>query len=327
MVENRQVTKEEFSRIRSMLSDRTSLQAAQSHFQEWRLQFPEKAMHGVQNEGCTGDYLYTSKHARECFDGENLWDAAHMYRTFLPVKNSMDCEATGEGERLYQCSTAGYGAYEIYFSANCLDQISALFYCSFCFHSKNCFGCVGTNRKQYCILNRQYTKDEYEELATKLIEHMQQTGEWGRFFPASLSLYAYNESLAQENYPLSEKEAIALGYRWKQRDEKEYAAATFSPPATIDDVRDDITKALLSCQRCKRNYRITLQELELLRRFRLPLPEACFFCRHDERRQRRNPKKLWKRACAKCRQPITTSYAPDRPEIIECEGCYLQEVS
>jgi hypothetical protein len=32
--------------------------------------------------------------------------------------------------------------------------------------------------KQYCILNKQYTKEEYEELVPKIIEHMKKTGEW-----------------------------------------------------------------------------------------------------------------------------------------------------
>jgi len=31
---------------------------------------------------------------------------------------------------------------------------------------------------KYCILNKQYSKEEYEELVPKIIEHMQKTGEW-----------------------------------------------------------------------------------------------------------------------------------------------------
>lgn len=326
MVENKQVTKEAFENIRAMLHDRISLQAARVHFREWRLQFAEKAVHGVQNEGCTGDYLMTSKGARQCFDGENLWDAAHMYRTFLPVKNSMDCEATGEGERLFQCSTAGYGAYEIYCSANCLDQISSLFYCSFCFHSKNCFGCVSANRKQYCILNKQYTKEAYEALVQRLIDHMQRSGEWGRFFPPQLNIFAYNESTAFDYYPLTKEQATQLGYRWKEEDRRDFLPATYVPPATIEGVDDGVTKELLACASCKRNYRITPQELLVLRQWNHPLPDECFFCRHRERMAMRNPRKLWDRECAKCRKGIETSYSPDRLERVLCEECYLKEV-
>ena len=36
----------------------------------------------------------------------------------------------------------------------------------------HCFGCVGFKHKQYCILNKQYTKEEYEKLVQKIIKQM-----------------------------------------------------------------------------------------------------------------------------------------------------------
>lgn len=73
---------------------------------------------------------------------------------------------------------------------------------------ENCFGCVGLkDKKEYCILNKQYSKQEYEELFPKIIKHMQSTGEWGEFLDPTLSLHGYNETLAQEYFPLSEQEA------------------------------------------------------------------------------------------------------------------------
>ena len=46
--------------------------------------------------------------------------------------------------------------------------------------------------------------------------------------------------------------------------------------------------------------------------------------------------KLWRRSCMcimkshehqeKCNNEFETSYSPDRPEIIYCEGCYQKEV-
>ena len=48
--------------------------------------------------------------------------------------------------------------------------------------------------------------------------------------------------------------------------------------------------------------------------------------RHKRRMALRNPRRLWERQCAKCTKPITTSYAPDRSEIVFCETCYLETV-
>lgn len=57
--------------------------------------------------------------------------------------------------------------------------------------------------------------------------------------------------------------------------------------------------------------------------------EQCQNCRHYSRFAWRNPAKLWHRKCMKpgCTNEFETSYAPDRPEIIYCEGCYNNEVA
>ena len=73
-------------------------------------------------------------------------------------------------------------------------------------------------------------------------------------------------------------------------------------------------------------YRILPQELEFYRKMNLPLPRLCPDCRHYERIKQRNPLKLYKRKCDKCGKEILTTYSPDRPEIVYCEKCYLEEV-
>ena len=62
--------------------------------------------------------------------------------------------------------------------------------------------------KEYCILNKQYTREEYEYLVPKLIEKMKADGEWGEFLPPYLSPFGYNETLAAELLPLSQQEAL-----------------------------------------------------------------------------------------------------------------------
>lgn len=59
----------------------------------------------------------------------------------------------------------------------------------------NCFGCVGLHDGyEHCILNTQYTKEEYQLLVPQIIEHMMKTGEWEESFPPKLSSYGYNET-------------------------------------------------------------------------------------------------------------------------------------
>ncbi len=49
--------------------------------------------------------------------------------------------------------------------------------CSFC------IGCVGLKNKSYCILNKQYTKEEWYVLADQIFTQMNQQGVLGDFFP------------------------------------------------------------------------------------------------------------------------------------------------
>ena len=98
-------------------------------------------------------------------------------------------------------------------------------------------------------------------------------------------------------------------------------------PDLIDAVPDSITAEAIACGECGRPYRVVPAELQLLRRFGLPVPRSCFNCRHLARVRRMNPPRLWGRNCAKCGAGIETSYSPDRPEIVYCESCYQQEVA
>jgi hypothetical protein len=91
--------------------------------------------------------------------------------------------------------------------------------------NKNIFGCVGLKNKEYCILNKQYTKEEYEALIPKIKQHMMdmpyvdklsRVYKYGEFFPSELSLFAYSESLANSYFPLSKEEAEKNGFRWKE---------------------------------------------------------------------------------------------------------------
>jgi predicted metalloendopeptidase len=54
---------------------------------------------------------------------------------------------------------------------------------------------------------------------------------YGEFFPSELSPFCYNETIAQEYFPLTKEQAIKQGYKWKEREERNY---------TIDIKNEDI---------------------------------------------------------------------------------------
>jgi hypothetical protein len=158
-------------------------------------------------------------------------------------------------------------------------------------------------------------------------------GEWGEFFPPSLSPFGYNETVAQEYYPLTKEEALSKGFNWSdyeppppQVDRVITREQMKKLPDNIKDIPDDILNWALTCEVTGKPYRIIKQELAFYREHNLPIPRRHPDQRHKDRMALRNPRKLYDRTCMKCNKPIKTTYAPDRPEIVYCEACYLNEV-
>lgn len=289
-----------------------------------------KNYHGFNCEHVTGDYLYNCRNIVEGYDLKNCEDCRYC-ATMESFTDSMDCNfsgATSKSELCYNCLTVGGGS-RVFCSHSCMDRSSDLYYCDNCHACRDCFGCVGLKGQRYCMYNKQYTEREYKELLPTLIEHMQKTGKWGEFFPTEFSPFAYNETIAQEYFPCTESETTARGWRWRINEEEvpdQSSTSVVQAPDDIRDATDDITKHILQCRETGKPYKITQQELEYYRSMRIPLPQKHFMQRQRERFAVRNPRHLWNRTCTKCKCAIQTTYAPDRPETVYCEDCFLKEV-
>ena len=231
-------------------------------------------------------------------------------------------------------------------STNCISCVypmycNEVYYSDSCYNCVSCFGCVGLNKKNYHILNKQYTKEEYEKIKNDIVDSVKKEGIYGEFFPGLLSPFGYNETIANEYFPMTEKEAEEKGFNWQSEASGTYGKETIKEeemPETIADVTEDILKEILVCKDCKKNFRITKSELDFYKRMNIPLPHKDFECRHQDRMKKRNPRKLWHRSCMcelknhqhgaeKCSAKFETSYSPERTETIYCENCYQQEVS
>jgi len=326
---NKQRTKEEFEEMKAKIFNGgwDRWQDAYRHYLEIRKNAPQRYVQLINDENCTGDHLYNSRNCENCYEG-------------FDSEECVNCVSLSKATSIHSCYSAGWPdcpgpAYMSVVSRGCQD----IAFCNYTWFSSNmrysdsnnacdsCFGSIGLQHKKYCILNKQYTKEEYEELVLKIIKHMKSTGEWGQFFPINLFTYAYNESAAMDFYPLTKDEALRLGYKWRSKDEKEYQPPTISEiPNNINDVFDDFNEEILACEKCSKNYKVIKQELDFYRKMNLPIPRDCSECRHRARFDIRNPLRLFDRKCDKCNADMKTSYSPDRPEQVYCEECYLKEV-
>ena len=331
------------------LGDYFVFQEMKKKFAIHRLKFPMKYFVGEKNENVFGNYLQNCKDCFNCFDCRNLESCKYCYQ----VQESKDCQDVmtwgKPGELLYEAQATGNNSYHTAFVSMCRGS-SDVYYSFGCMYCKHCFGCVSLKNAEYCIFNKQYTKEEYEELVLRIIEKMggafivdrlskdknsidsmndkrQTINEYGEFFPTSLSPFAYNETIAQDFFPLTKEEVLARNWKWKNEDEKGfYDGPSTTIPSNISDATDDICKQILRCEVTGKMYKIISQELSFYRTMNLPIPHRSPEQRYLDRRDIRNPRKLWNRSCAKCGEGMKTSYAPERPEIVYCEKCYLESV-
>jgi hypothetical protein len=221
------------------------------------------------------------------------------------------------------------------FSSWC-ENCKNIDYSLHCYSCNDLLGCVGLRNKKFCILNKQYSEKDFLVLKEKIIEHMSSerrsasggiiAPEWGEFFPILISPFAYNETVAQEYFPITKEEALAKGYRWRDDDLQNYKPQEYVIPDNISDVPTSVCEEILGCICCGKNYKIQKAELEFYRKMVLPIPRECPDCRHANRMKMRNPRRLWKRNCDKCDKAIQTTFAPDRPEKVYCEKCYLDSI-
>lgn len=325
---NKQYSKEDYAKYLAGLQ-MGSYQQRQKLKEGWDKFRREKAVfranYFLNCENVSGDDIKNSKNTFNSFNALNCEDCAYLY----DVLDAKDCQDLNYS--LYKPELS----YELISSLNMVKCAFSMgshynnecYYCEMLNNSRNLFGCSALRHKEYCILNKQYSRKQYEELVPKIVEHMKKTGEWGEFFPASVSTMAYNETVAQEYFPLTADECKAKGWRWKDmNNEKLYQGPEYVIQDDVKDVPDEVVKQILICEKSQKPYRIIEAELKFYKRMGIPLPRRSPDQRHLDRMALRNPRKLFQRECGKCRKMLASSFDTSRPEKVYCDECYLKEV-
>jgi hypothetical protein len=343
----------------------SGIAAAREKFNELKLGFPRKYAAILKSERVTGDDIVNARDCTYCFDAKReVQNCKYSFRVLDNTKDGYDGLTAWDGTELFYevMSVTGqrvigsaciWGGFDVIHSYNCFD-------------CNNVVGCIGLHNKSYCIFNKQYGEGEYKELSPRILAQMDevpyvdQRGRsygHGDFFPPDLVPFAYNETLAQDYFPKTKEEAVAMGFRWRETEDKKYQITmkVEKLPDDIHAVSDSILNEVIECahedkcnDHCAKAFRIVPQELQFLRKMNVPLPRLCPSCRQMERLRLKNPLRLWHRRCecngsqsangryrnvaahshgkSLCPTEFETPYAPDRSEIVYCERCYNAEV-
>ena len=214
---NKKVSREEFQKYKELFKNREEVKKFRMEFEKFALQFPKKFYFGHSNENFSGNYIQHIKNSHECYDSFEVENCKYCYYLFN-ANNCMDYDIFGDHSQwIYNCVATGVNCSNAICCFGNWNSSSNNLYCYFVSGSSNNFGSMGIKQKQYCILNKQYTKQQYEEFVPKIIRHMEKTGEWGEYFPQSMSPFGYNATVAHQFFPLSKKEALNLGMMiWNQ---------------------------------------------------------------------------------------------------------------
>ncbi len=315
---NKQYSKEDYQKLTAKFDTGSALvlEGLKSKFAALRSRAVVPSIVTHHSSEISGNWIEGANNAKIAFNCSNVEDVKYAF-SLIEAKDSMDYCHWGRGtEQVYESINVGRQCSKIMMCSECWDQNHDLQYCLNCHTSSYLFGCIGLRNKQYCILNKQYTKEEYEQLLPRLIRHIDimpyrdakgREYRHGEFFPPELSPFAYNETIAQEFFPTSKEAATAQGYSWKEPESKQYVPTLTAEglPDHIREANDSITKEIIQCahegncnEQCTTAFRVIPAELEIYRRLNVPLPRLCPNCRHYIRLKQRNPLRLRQGRCA-----------------------------
>jgi len=324
---NKQYTKEEYEKykedfLKNLAETKPKIE---EEFEKLKKTLFHKNMRLTNTEKSVGDFINDSKGITNGFYIVDCEDCFNV-RDCSKCKDCYDNLANEKSELCLEIDTS----YELYNSKFCTYVVTVrdVTYCEQCFKLEHCFGCVGMKQEKYLILNKKYTKEEYEKMMPRIKEHMQKTGEWGKPFPPQLTTWAYNITVASEYYPLTKEQALAQGYIWHDEEEETAPSANekYTIPADINDVDESICSQTLTCEKTGKNYRIIPQELKFYKTFKIPIPRISPDQRYKELLALQPPKKLRDENCNLCKTQVKTVYPEDSGYKIVCEKCYLEKV-
>jgi len=134
-----------------------------------------KNLNLVNCDNCFWDNLIDSKNTYGVYDSTNIENIKYSWK-INSWKNSYDYDIWWENcENMLEDHCCWENSYNVLFTNISWGNLKNIFYCDYCFYSSNLFACSGLKNAEYCIFNKQYTKEEYEILAPKIIEHMKKT--------------------------------------------------------------------------------------------------------------------------------------------------------
>ena len=329
-IENIQYKREEYlAKLKSFnLGSYESVQNHKKHFEEIiQKEVVHRPNFNLKVFNSDGNYLLDCKNCHNCNTVSESEDCFNCVRNRV-LKSSIDTDGCQGLELSGNCSSCQPSGYSLKYSSWSSSRYSE--YLDFCLECEYCFGCVGLRKKKYCILNKQYKKEEYEILRDKIITDMRDRGEYGKFLPYSMSAGPFNFSTSFLYFGDVKKEYILkLGGYWEDVDESHIEGMPTSElPDNIKDVPDTIITQALICPETGWRFNIAQNELSFYKENNIPLPRYHFDVRTKNRLKYLTVLIAYPYKCFYCEKEVGAYYLPKWGyQKIACEECYKSRIA
>jgi hypothetical protein len=328
---NTQYNKEDYlDKIKEFnLGDRKELKNYIDKLEKIIHDFPIRATRNEHSENYSGNYIINSKNTFNsfwCLDSEN-----NNYTDFTAnSSDNYDCSVGSWTSNVYSTICVGVHSSNVKFSSLGRELRDSEYIVN-CKNCQYCFGCIGLYNAKFCIFNKQYTEEEYWKLVDGIKIKMLESGEYGEFFPLSISPFPYNASLSNIMYPTSKEKVLDLGGWWYEDDkinipENMIIKERKEISEDIENITDDILDIGIKSEGNGKLFRIVKEELEFYRRKKIAIPSLTPYERIINRFKYVNNFKVFKDKCFKCGLEILSSYATSDGFKPYCDDCYKKEI-
>lgn len=372
MVYNKQYTKEEYESIKKWiyekLWDYNSFKFLKNKFQEFLDQNLSDATINMNNcQKVNGEATFYSFNSVNVFAGTWVSNSANVMiggdfsdDKWNNIINSLEFWTNCENSI---CAFSfGYNTYNVNY-CGFVSSSSNIDYCFDMEWCEDCLFCVWLRNKKYCILNKQYTKQEYFKLREEIVNHLKYTGKWGENIAFSSSPFPYNDTLSYDIFKVNKviysdgkeeiidenavwtvnvlwdsfisdaiydmwwNEKIKIKWRTKNKEiniPENMKILKSENIANINQVWNDILDKTIICEESGRPFRIIKQELDYLKKKWFPIPRVHQENRIDKILSDRPKWQMHVWICDNCHKESLTVFKNKPKYKVFCPACYKQ---
>ncbi len=221
---------------------------------------------------CSGNFITDSEDVQDGYfshfvkHGKNIIFGWHEDG----LVNAFSSFLVSGGRDYYGVCAIGWDTEDAYCSIS-LRKCSQIYYSYFLEWCSFCLWCVGLKNRQFCILNKQYSKEDWYATVWEIFIQMENDWVLGQFFSAKINPFCYNDSAAILFHELDKQTATKQWFLWRDDPIKAQISgnAISAHNGDFDEsICDKIIKDIDGNM-----YTIQKWEYSFLQKHELPLPE------------------------------------------------------